>query len=513
MSPCRIRFAFSALIFASCAMLGADTPAAATATIQGHVFSADGTRLGSATVTIEGTPGSGSRFVAVTDSGTDPGHYSSPALAAGTYTITASKEGYSPKAPTTVTLGADSRVIDFVLDSACSTCGSSGSRTGWNWDFEGTFLIVVLFLASIFLVRWHNIALPNREMLLAEIQNARVRFENNIGKPPDGNMADLLMKAEEAIAWHWARTPLDFLFWSRGQEITGWSRIREFQRDSVKLLADGSIETIRARLQSVELDLLDIDKTHAKTIASNIKDALDKNLNENTLRPLLMEALTYVNDEDVNTFAQLVGWQTKAVWLSGVGCGLLVVLSFVVGNPVLFIAGAAGGYLSRLARTLKRADVPTDYGASWTTLFLSPIVGALSGWFGILLIVVLADNKMKVLGEAFAAVKWGCPFAPFTLGIAFALGFSERLFDGIVSSLEDKVDSDRSAAKKPQQPTSGVSGPQGAAPPDPKQGQGVAPVVGPAQKKEAPPAVAGDKGVPGADPKAAPPVAGDDKSD
>jgi hypothetical protein len=182
-----------------------------------------------------------------------------------------------------------------------------------------------------------------------------------------------------------------------------------------------------------------------------------------------------------------------------------------VGNPVLFIAGAAGGYLSRLARTLKRADVPTDYGASWTTLFLSPIVGALSGWFGILLIVVLADSKMQVLGEAFATVKWGCPFAPFTLGIAFALGFSERLFDGIVSSLEDKVDSDRSAAKKPQQPTSGVSGPQGPAPPDPKPGPGAAPVEVPAQKKEAPPAAAEDKGVAGADPNADPPVAGDDK--
>ena len=38
--------------------------------------------------------------------------------------------------------------------------------------------------------------------------------------------------------------------------------------------------------------------------------------------------------------------------------------------------------------------------------------------------------------------------------MAFALGFSERLFDGIVSSLEDKVDSDRQAAKRAQQLTS-----------------------------------------------------------
>jgi hypothetical protein len=142
------------------------------------------------------------------------------------------------------------------------------------------------------------------------------------------------------------------------------------------------------------------------------------------------------------------------VWLAGVGCTLLVVLGFAAGNSVLFIAGATGGYLSRLARSLKRADVPTDYGASWTTLFLSPIVGALSGWFGILLLAVL--SKFQVLGEAFRSIQWNCPLAPFTLGLAFAFGFSERLFDGIISSLEDKVDSDRKAATQPQQPTSKV---------------------------------------------------------
>ena len=36
-----------------------------------------------------------------------------------------------------------------------------------------------------------------------------------------------------------------------------------------------SPDTICARLQSVELNLLDIDKTHAKTIAANIQDALE----------------------------------------------------------------------------------------------------------------------------------------------------------------------------------------------------------------------------------------------
>ena len=419
--------------------------------IQGHVFASDGSPVNGATVTING---GGSKFVAVTDAG----HYASPALASGNYSVAVNKDGFTEKIASPVAVDRDSRMVDFVLYPVCATCAARGDRSGWSWDFGATLLVVILFLASIFLVRWHNIARPNREMLRAEVDNARVRYQDETGHSAAGTDLDKLLKsAEDAIAFDWWRTPMDFLFWSRGQEITGWARIREFQRDMIKLLAAGSLETVRARLQSVELDLLDIDKTHAKTIAANIKDALDAKLDERTLRALLVEALTYQNDEDVNTFAQLVGWQTKAVWLAGVGCTLLVVLSWAVGNPVLFIAGAAGGYLSRLARTLKRADVPTDYGASWTTLFLSPIVGALSGWFGILLVVVLADSKMQVLGAAFQAVKWCCPLVPFTLGLAFALGFSERLFDGIISGLETKVDSDREAATKPQQPTSSVA--------------------------------------------------------
>jgi hypothetical protein len=325
-------------------------------------------------------------------------------------------------------------------------------------------MVVLLFLASIWLVRWHNIARPNRELLRAEIDKTEARFKSETGidlqSPNVQYLNNLLVRARDAIERNRSRIFFDFFFWTRGQEITGWARIHEFQRNSINVLGSTlSIDTVRARLQAIELDLLDIDKTHAKTFAANIKDALEAKppLADSTLRALLVETLTYLNDEDVNSFSQLVGWQTKAVWLAGVGCALVVVLAYAVGNPVLFIAGAAGGYLSRLARTLKRADVPTDYGASWTTLFLSPIVGALSGWFGILLIVVLADSKIQLVGAAFQSIKWGCPLAPFTLGIAFALGFSERLFDGIISSLEDKVDSDRKAATSPQQPTSTVT--------------------------------------------------------
>src|ERR1700689_4044251 len=135
------------LILACCAVLWAQeapksAPAAAppaTLTVQGHVFSGDGSGLTSATVTIESTSAGTSRFVEVTDAKTDPGHYASPALPAGRYKITASKEGYSSQAPILVTLDKSALVVDFVLQPVCNGCGGGGIKTGWTADFKGTF--------------------------------------------------------------------------------------------------------------------------------------------------------------------------------------------------------------------------------------------------------------------------------------------------------------------------------------------------------------------------------------
>jgi hypothetical protein len=116
---------------------------------------------------------------------------------------------------------------------------------------------------------------------------------------------------------------------------------------------------------------------------------------------------------------------------------LIVALAAALGNEVLFLMGAAGGLFSRLSRNLYRQDVPTDYGASWTTLFLSPVVGALAGWSGVLLVALAV--KLQALGPLFAVITWDNPFNVFTLGVALLLGTSERAFDRVLNALNDKV--------------------------------------------------------------------------
>ncbi len=153
-------------------------------------------------------------------------------------------------------------------------------------------------------------------------------------------------------------------------------------------------------------------------------------------KALLYEALGFLYDRVDTKFSTLLSWHNKTIYL--VGCGLLLIVSLgtLLEHGALFLLGATGGLLSRLTRTLFREDVPTDYGASWTTLFLSPVVGALMGWAGIL--VVILGTEFNILGSALK-VDWCNPYSPVALGLAFLLGFSERFFNGIMSQLQDKI--------------------------------------------------------------------------
>jgi len=87
-----------------------------------------------------------------------------------------------------------------------------------------------------------------------------------------------------------------------------------------------------------------------------------------------------------------------------------------------------------MMRAIRQPEFAVDYGASWTTLFLSPIFGAFSAWFGVGLIAVLAHSKVAVLGSAFTSVHWDSPMLISTLTAAFLLGFGERMFDSLVEA-------------------------------------------------------------------------------
>lgn len=152
---------------------------------------------------------------------------------------------------------------------------------------------------------------------------------------------------------------------------------------------------------------------------------------------LLSEARNNLYDREDGEFSAVTSWHKKTWWLVGVALLLITALSAAVGNAVFFLMGATGGFISRLMRVLGRQQLPTDHAGAWTTLFLSPVAGALGGWTGVLLVAVAV--KFELLGKLFASVTWTDPYAEVALALALVFGISERALVKVIEGLEGKL--------------------------------------------------------------------------
>lgn len=315
-------------------------------------------------------------------------------------------------------------------------------------DFLFASALCLAYWLAMVAVRWHRVAMDTRGDLRGEI-NA-VRAELDVAAASAGAataatataVAGLLREAGDLLDGPKDKSGnkvLNILFWSRGQEIIGWGYVHEAEVQMVPLLDDA---TVRARLEIAEPKLRLAGDPCSTALADTIHTALTSSPPETSprLKALLTQALNInYHAEDIG-FSDLVSWQNKASWL--VLCGLSAILALTAVFPdhaVLLLVGAAGGLISRLSRSLNRKNVPTDYGASWSTLFLSPVAGAVGAWAGIL-IADLAVNA-KVLGSIFQA-DWAHPTGIGTLSIALLFGFSERLLDSVLDKLEGQAAGD-----------------------------------------------------------------------
>jgi Abnormal spindle-like microcephaly-assoc'd, ASPM-SPD-2-Hydin len=315
--------------------------------------------------------------------------------------------------------------------------------------------LCLLYWLAMVVVRWHRVALPARALLRAGITALRTELEILVGGDGSSGAAkiktlldaasDLIDRKASGSGYGLA----DFLFWSRGQEITGWGYLHEAEIQMAQFLREA---TVTARLESTEQRLRLMNDAPSLALANEIHEALTGSPAADLARrrALLAEAFSANYQREDITYTDLISWQNKASWLVGCGLGLILVLSGVVRHhSIIFLVGGLGGLLSRLSRSLDRKDVPTDYGASWTTLFLSPVAGALGAWAGILLSGLAV--QLNILGPAFNT-DWTDPSQPMALAIALVFGFSERLFDSVLDKVVGKSGIDQTAATNPQPP-------------------------------------------------------------
>jgi len=128
--------------------------------------------------------------------------------------------------------------------------------------------------------------------------------------------------------------------------------------------------------------------------------------------------------------------RNKAFWLIVSAFASVFWLGFMIkASAPLLLAGAIGGLLARLSAAVKDTSTVFDYSVSWMVLFLTPLVGAIAGWFGVAIVQLFVqfsgfDNKtiidlMAPTGLAFL--------------VAFVFGWSARLFDAAANKLEGQL--------------------------------------------------------------------------
>jgi hypothetical protein len=335
-------------------------------------------------------------------------------------------------------------------------------RRGADWkEVTLTLAFLGLYFFALVAARWHHIARSLHVMINGQLAALSTRLETEVdGGNPRSRGIDKLQATVKRLtddAEKLAKVrPFEFFFWSRGHENATWVGIHEVERQLTAFLAPAEHVDVFLRWANAELQSL--QKPDATAIAAAIDhsfkfpapdgDAVARATQSSTRKALLGRALSIIYADRDMRFSTLMEWQNKSSWLMLFALILIGFLTVAAGHSVLFLAGAAGGYTSRLMRALRREDVPLDYGASWTTLFLSPLFGALAGWFGVAIIALAANPPANLLGPAFQLVRWDDPSGPQTLAVAFLLGFSERFFDAVVKAVEKNVERDEAQQRE-----------------------------------------------------------------
>ena len=300
-------------------------------------------------------------------------------------------------------------------------------------------LVSFLYVAAIIVIRWNLIAVPLRQHLRVAINSVRARLEVEAF----GNQRDEKTNADEQIKQllNDAKNQLDTsiwdkVFWSRGREMNGWRYVHEAGRLMAVLYSPAMVQT---RLRGAVSELRDIKCREASDLANNIEAELTANDKDiKVRRALLQGALAFIYDKRDNKYNELDTWDNEAMWMVTSGLVLIAVLGFAAGNTVLFIVGATGGFLGRLTNLFKVKFEAADYGLYWDPLFMSPVLGALTGWSGVLLVTFMGKDGLGILGSFVDKINWDNPNS-YTLALAFLFGLSERFFGNLVIGAESKM--------------------------------------------------------------------------
>ncbi len=315
-----------------------------------------------------------------------------------------------------------------------------------NYNFVFGVSIILLYFFIFLVARLLFVAIPYRNWARNQIDIMRdnIHVEENFSDVSPqmrtdvmtqvNNLLDraknILDKEESLIKckWNWRF----LIMWSGSCEVITLSMIFEADRHAVRLLSHADIS---ARLNRAKGEISELPKGKQEVWRAVLEDAQDKpGQSKENLNQFLVDLYSARINELIIQFNLL----NKTVWLILIGL-LLITELVLLGNWLVLLAGAVGGLLSRLQRMVTSSAVPTDYSAYWASIFLSPIVGSLAAWAGLLLVALLQGSNVLTHMD----INFQIP-THAVLGLAILFGVSERFFDNVMKQVETKSFSESS---------------------------------------------------------------------
>ena len=302
------------------------------------------------------------------------------------------------------------------------------------------------YAALVLLSLWRLVWVPMRKSIQGAIKALTIEIES-LAQPVSTEAVTsakkLLDEARSQIdAKHWVWG------WSGEYGMAAWNMYR---RAELLMTSAWPQERIRAELVRMADELAKPARAAHANLLTALKGRLEASAPANDARDrnLLYEAMQVLQAEEEASESGMATRYNKTKWLVGGALLLLLLAGLGLGKPQFMLTGAVGGFLSRMGRAVQTDDDSPADDVRWPTHFLSPLLGALTGWSGLLVFQVL--STFHVLGDAFKDLSWD-DANTLSMGMSLVFGFSERLFDSVVQKVEGKASAAPAGQAKVQPP-------------------------------------------------------------
>jgi hypothetical protein len=315
-------------------------------------------------------------------------------------------------------------------------------------------IVCAIYFLLLLLARFTWIVLPNNQYLRIYAEEVRAQLVIEQDNPAVQTKVEETIKPAIEKLLDDVLTLIPYINWKNwhcwllagtGKQLACWRNVHKAKVFAIDLLSDNDA---RALAIVVNQTLAVHGSKEGKGLSKEITKALDDGSDIQMIKSLAKHGQEFLFDERDSYFQGLASWQNRATWLVMVSLLTVVVLGLTHGNTALFVLGAVGGLLSRMRKALSRKEYAFDYGASWSTLFLAPVVGALTGWVGVLLVFVLTEAHL--LGSVFETIlnisvirgiPWSdLPISKEAMALAVAFGFSATFFERIMERMESSAE-------------------------------------------------------------------------